>query len=100
MAHARTQVRAFAAATKLVIHFCDSPGYGREYADAGVYDMYPGGDPSGETCEQHLKQLARRGIDLHFAEISSRTEKMIRVWKKKVFNGNDACRFEVHEVCA
>lgn len=91
---------AFAAATKLIIHFADCPGHGREYWDSPgpSGDSLPDGDPSGETCEQYLRQLARQGVDFHFAKIAPYTDKMIRIWKRVVFDGNDACFFEEHDV--
>lgn len=85
-----------AAATKLCIHFCDAPAHGTLYTS--LKDTYPGGDPEGETCEQYLKELGRKGVDFHFARITSHTDQMISVWKREVYEGNDGAFFEEHTV--
>lgn len=64
----------------------------------GLTDCYPQGDPEGYTCEQFLKQLARKGVDFHFAKITDYTDLMISVWKRDVYAGNDAAFFEEHNV--
>lgn len=61
-------------------------------------DRYPQGDPEGYTCEQFLKQLARKGVDFHFAKITDYTDRMISVWKRDVYAGNDGAFFEEHNV--
>lgn len=86
------------AATKLCVHFGDDPAHGTKYTVLPYHDRYPEGDPGGETCEQHLRQLARKGVDFHFAKITSRTDHMIGVWKRDVYAGNNGAFFEEHNV--
>jgi len=82
--------------TRLVIHFGDYPQHGRIYTD--LPDDYPDGNPQGLTCEKFLSQLAAQRVDYHFARITDRTDRMVAIWQREVYDNAMAAQFEVHDV--
>lgn len=72
--------------TRILFHFCDAPCHGRRFHNDDCEDLYPDGDPTGLRIDTILKKLNHLGINYFFAEINSKTEKMIQEFNTE-FNG-------------
>ena len=67
---------------RMLVHITDAPAHGRQFHGPRVSDRFPDGDPEGRDPVHTLVCLAAQWIDITFVRITSRTDRMIDVFRE------------------